>query len=282
MPQKKANWTEDEIILALALYYRLKPSQFEGTNTDIIELSQLLGRTPGSVSRKLANLLAYDNDTQGKGLSHGSHWDRELTQYYLKETEELFEKETFIKKQFGMTPDEVFEAIPEQEIDNIAQQYLYNEEDSTAFKKIRKRQYAFRQALLTGYNHRCCLSGIGEEDLLIASHIIPWCEDKEHRGDPTNGLLLNALLDRAFDRGLITIKANGYLVQVSNKIKDIQTKEYLQTFKGREINLPQNTSRFPNKSFLEYHNDTIFEKFRHKETDLGSSFLTVPKLYRLD
>lgn len=41
--------------------------------------------------------------------------------------------------------------------------------------------------------------------LLNASHIIPWSVDVQNRLNPRNGLCLNAILDRAFDRGLMTI-----------------------------------------------------------------------------
>ena len=41
-------------------------------------------------------------------------------------------------------------------------------------------------------------------ELLNASHIIPWSKDIARRADPCNGIALNALYDRAFDRGLIT------------------------------------------------------------------------------
>ena len=41
--------------------------------------------------------------------------------------------------------------------------------------------------------------------LLVVSHIFPRGESTEHRDDPRNGICLNALFDRAYDRGLIAI-----------------------------------------------------------------------------
>ena len=35
--------------------------------------------------------------------------------------------------------------------------------------------------------------------LLVASHIIPWSENKEERLNPTNGICLSSLYDKAFD-----------------------------------------------------------------------------------
>ena len=54
--------------------------------------------------------------------------------------------------------------------------------------------------------------------LLNASHIIPWNVNVERRADPRNGIALNALYDRAFDRGLITFD-EGLRLVVSGRLK---------------------------------------------------------------
>src|SRR5260370_31305412 len=54
------------------------------------------------------------------------------------------------------------------------------------------------------------MTGITEQALLRASHIRPWtdCTDAE-RLDVHNGVLLSALWDAAFDRGLVTFADDG-------------------------------------------------------------------------
>jgi HNH endonuclease len=54
------------------------------------------------------------------------------------------------------------------------------------------------------------ITGITERALLRASHIKPWadCTDGEHL-DVHNGLLLSALWDAAFDRGLVSFADDG-------------------------------------------------------------------------
>lgn len=54
------------------------------------------------------------------------------------------------------------------------------------------------------------MTGITERALLRASHIKPWadCTDAE-RLDVHNGLLLSALWDAAFDRGLVSFADDG-------------------------------------------------------------------------
>lgn len=72
-------------------------------------------------------------------------------------------------------------------------------------------QDIFRARLLQIWNHTCPLTGITEPALLRASHIIPWaaCDTDAERLNPDNGLLLSALWDAAFDRGLVTFTEEG-------------------------------------------------------------------------
>jgi hypothetical protein len=67
-------------------------------------------------------------------------------------------------------------------------------------------QDVFRDALMVYWGGRCPMTGITEPGLLRASHIVPWadCTDAQ-RLDVHNGLLLSALWDAAFDRGLVVL-----------------------------------------------------------------------------
>lgn len=74
-----------------------------------------------------------------------------------------------------------------------------------------------------------------------------------------NLLCLNALHDKAFDRGLITIDYD-YNIVVSDKLTkadmDSETKAWIRHYDRHRIILPD---RFlPGKDFIEYHNDMIF------------------------
>lgn len=72
-------------------------------------------------------------------------------------------------------------------------------------------QDIFRDRLLTYWDRRCPLTGIVEPELLRASHIRAWkdCETDAERLNVHNGLLLSALWDAAFDRGLVTFEDDG-------------------------------------------------------------------------
>jgi putative restriction endonuclease len=95
--------------------------------------------------------------------------------------------------------------------------------------------------------------------LLNASHIIPWSVNVENRVNPQNGLCLNAIHDRAFDRGLLTV-TQDFRVKISPLIKgmtsDPAVQELLLRYDDSQIRLP---SRFkPNIEFLDYHTRNIF------------------------
>ena len=72
-------------------------------------------------------------------------------------------------------------------------------------------QDIFRDSLMDYWRGRCPLTGISDPALLRASHIVPWkaCSGNAQRLDVHNGLLLSALWDAAFDRGLVTFGDDG-------------------------------------------------------------------------
>lgn len=77
--------------------------------------------------------------------------------------------------------------------------------------KERVGQTYFRRALIDYWRSRCPLTGIEDEALLRASHIVPWahCRSDEERLDVFNGLLLSAHWDAVFDRGLVSFDDDG-------------------------------------------------------------------------
>jgi len=95
--------------------------------------------------------------------------------------------------------------------------------------------------------------------MLVASHIIPWSTSVELRAEPRNGLCLNALFDRAFDRGLITIDEDLRVV-VSKRLKEAADSAVLACSlaecEGRGLTLPVRLPPAPEA--LERHREMIF------------------------
>ena len=129
--------------------------------------------------------------------------------------------------------------------------------DKKRLVKTRINQNIFRTMVLATYDNSCCITGINNPELLIASHIVPWSKDEKNRLNPTNGLCLNALHDRAFDKGLITISAKDYTIRISSKLKIknavVNINLNFLKFEGMEISLPDKF--LPSKEQLKKHND---------------------------
>lgn len=72
-------------------------------------------------------------------------------------------------------------------------------------------QSSFRRKLEVRWNATCPMTGISNRELLRASHVVPWnrCESAEERRSVDNGLLLSALWDAAFDKGLVAFDDDG-------------------------------------------------------------------------
>ena len=49
--------------------------------------------------------------------------------------------------------------------------------------------------------------------MLVAGHIVPWAADAQNRLNPRNGIAINALHDKAFENGLLTITPD-YTIRV--------------------------------------------------------------------
>ncbi len=130
-----------------------------------------------------------------------------------------------------------------------------------AIVKQRVNQSFFRATILSSYNLKCCITGISIPDFLVAGHIKPWAKDKTNKLNPHNGICLNNLHDRAFEKGFITITPD-YKVKVSKVLNEFENensvKDLLLKYDNQSIILPD---RFlPSKEFLEYHYEQRFQK----------------------
>jgi putative restriction endonuclease len=130
-----------------------------------------------------------------------------------------------------------------------------------ALIRVRVNQGFFRAAVLAAYGSTCCITGCSVPELLNASHIVPWAVDVRNRTNPKNGLCLNAIHDRAFDCGLLTITPT-LQVSISPKAKrkssDEGTRELLLRYEGAKISSPRHFA--PEPEFLTYHNENVFLK----------------------
>ncbi|MDO9013230.1 MAG: HNH endonuclease [Polynucleobacter sp.] len=124
----------------------------------------------------------------------------------------------------------------------------------SAIVQVRVNQARFRRSVLASYNATCCISGLQNERLVVASHIVPWSLDKKNRLNPQNGLCLSAIHDRAFDQGLITVMPD-FTVRVSaSLLKSETTNQLLRSLietDRKEILRPERFA--PHTTFLVWH-----------------------------
>lgn len=123
---------------------------------------------------------------------------------------------------------------------------------------VRINQGFFRAAVLAAYDGKCCMTGLTVVALLNASHVVPWSVEPRLRTNPRNGLCLNALHDRAFDRGLIAVDRNlKVIVSPLLRHKDTAADRLLVASEGVSLRLPNHFQ--PSAEFLEYHRKNIFQ-----------------------
>ena len=243
------NWTEHELLIAMNLYCRLPFGQFDQSNKHIREVADKMDRTPSSLSMKLCNLASLDSYHQKRGVSGlkgASNLDRKVWMKFQENWSIMAEKS-----------EEAFETLlhgsvtPKPAIDI---QIPNGPSETKRTVKTRRLQRFFRNAILASYENRCALTGMAIPQLLVASHIIPWSENEERRADPTNGLCLNVLHDKAFDRHLITFDED-YLLVVSNELKKSNIPEFQSTtfaeLEGTALTLPHRFA--PDFQALEEH-----------------------------
>ena len=254
----RRNWTREETVLAMDLYTRIPFSKIGKNNQEIIKLAQIIKRTPDAVAYKMSNLAHYDPELQARhvaGLSHTSKFDKEIYDEFANNIEELSYYAQNILAQLQNTT--VKDLLPDLQLDNLP--LGMDKEQQT---KVRIGQYFFRMSVLMSYGNACCVTGLNNRELLVASHIKPWSvsNTETERTNPCNGLCLNSMHDKAFDKGLITIDKNYHIVNsrfIKDAVMDDKTRKWFSFYDGKEIILPDKF--LPGKEFIEYHNDVIFK-----------------------
>lgn len=247
-------WTKNQLKLTFNLYCQLPFGKLHSRNSEIVELAKLIGRTPSAVAMKLVNFASLDpaiTQSGRSGLGNASALDREVWAEFHSDWEGLAAECEQLNQRLRIEHGEA--AKPLESLDADLDLDDYTGETRRVLTEQRIKQNFFRRAVLASYRGRCCMSGLSEPRLLIASHIVPWSKDKTNRLNPSNGLCLSALHDKAFDQGLISL-TDDFKVIVSGSLKrrdDVFTKEVFIPLEGRQICLPE---RFlPSVEFVSRH-----------------------------
>jgi putative restriction endonuclease len=253
MKEGQKLWTRDELILAINLYCKIPFGKMHRGNSEVIALSNIIPRTPSAIARKLGNFASLDPTLKARNIgglpNAGELTEKIWNEFYNNWDEAIIESEKLLAK-IKHTTIEKLNGIEKSG-------FPMEGKERKRMVKVRINQSLFRIMILATYNNCCCITGINNSELLIASHIVPWSKDEKNRLNPANGLCLNALHDKAFDKGLITISANDYTIKVSSLLKKkknvLSITQYFIELEGREIVLPDKF--LPSQEQLKIHND---------------------------
>lgn len=213
MPRKDV-WTREQTIIAFNLYCKIPWGQAHSRNKNVQEVAAIIGRSPSAVARKLGNFGSLDPELRRRnvgGLPNRSKLDEEIWNEFHENWNALTLTSTELIAQYKQETIEQVIDIDEKELPKGA--------DRRRFVKTRVYQDFFRKAVFAAYENTCCITGMKITALQVASHIIPWSKNEANRTNPENGLCINALHDKAFDCGLITILPD-FTIRVSKQIEN--------------------------------------------------------------
>lgn len=253
-------WTRDELIVTFNLYCKLPFGKYHRGNRQVIELAQLLGRTPSAVAMKLCNFASHDPTHQRRGvggLKNSSRSDELIWNEFNANWDALaVESEQSLENMKCAASDAVASATALPILEELVPDAAT---EAQRLMTVRLLQRFFRLTILAGYGTRCCVCSLNCGSLLVASHIVPWAVRPELRVNPRNGLCLCAIHDKAFDRGLITV-SDTFTVRLSESIRRCLPSRVIDSvftvYHDVPIQLPEKFR--PDPEFLRYHNENVF------------------------
>jgi predicted restriction endonuclease len=254
-------WTRDELLLAMHLYWRIPFGRQDQRDPEVAALARTLGRTASSVAMKLNNFTSLDPEEQArgvKGLDGASALDRTVWAEFQTEWEQVAAESEMLWTE--QVEKDARPQLPPRAADGLADLAPYvGPTEALGARTVRLAQDYFRRAVRAAYEQRCCITGIGVEDFLVASHILPWASHPEERANPANGLCLSRLHDAAFDKALVTFDEDRRLV-VGKGLREHFTNDAVRThfapYEGKRLRAP---TRFaPDERFLAFHRENVF------------------------
>lgn len=243
-------WTRDELLVAFSLYCRLPFGQYDQGNPQVKRVAGALGRTASAVAMRLSNFASLDPAHKARGIKGLGRTGPTLVKFWHEVTADwttaALDTEAAWNRA-GIAGEESH--LPPQ----------LGRTETQATVKVRVVQGFFRRTVLASYEGSCAFCGVRPEPLLTASHIIPWSESETRRADPTNGLSLCALHDRAFDQGLLALDEK-LRVLVSSRLQvknaSLVHREALLNIHGQPMTPP--TRYEPDPAALNWHRRTVF------------------------
>lgn len=238
-------WTREETIVAFNVYCKIPFKSSSKTHPMIIKYANLLNRTPSALNMKIGNIGRLDPDLKRQGISglvHGAKMEEEVWKEFRENPEQLaYESEKIISKLQGKSIEKIIDTND-----------LPQGKEREIIIKQRINQSFFRMTVLSSYNNRCCISGIGN---------IGWSENTANRTNPQNGLCMNSFFHKAYDKLFIAISPDLTIIisdELLQNTVDNKFRKYLECINGEKIIMPNKF--LSKKEFLQVH----YEKFKNR------------------
>lgn len=245
---RNAPWSHEELIMALNVYCKIPFKDVKEWHPIIQKYAPLIGRSPVALKMKVGNFGRFDPELKSQGitgLGHGSKEEESIWNEFWGNSEKLaFESERLFAERAGKSVEEY---------NAIETQYIPQGKEREIIVRQRVNKNFFRDAVLAAYLNKCCITGISNTTLLEACHISDWANDINNRTNPKNGLCMNPLFHRAYDKYLIAITPECKII-ISDQMfitSDKAFSSYLRSIQGRNIIMPEKFS--PDVDLLAQH-----------------------------
>jgi 5-methylcytosine-specific restriction enzyme A len=195
---RNPNWARDELILALDLYLRRRPTLPGDDDPDVVELSKLLNdlpihtvrpdqerfRNPNGVALKLANLAALDPMYPGAGMPRGGRLDAEVWDVWNGRPKELALLAATLRAAASQDDDTSAPVTPEEGEDEVEEGKIIfrlhrARERNQALAKKKKDKALQSTGTLTceacGFDFKLTYGPLGE-GYIERHHVIPLAE----------------------------------------------------------------------------------------------------------
>lgn len=128
----------------------------------------------------------------------------------------------------------------------------------TSTVRLSQAQLIFKERLKREMGAKCCLCGIENEQLLVASHIKDASKSIiTEKADNNNGLLLCAMHDRLFDLSLISFDFQDGKIMISKKLNS-RDKELCNL--SEDMRLPEKLMNMERSQYLMWHNTEFYSE----------------------
>ena len=239
-----------------------------GQNNLIVQIAHYLGRSAGSLSRKITNIGRFDPDW-GHTTVRRDRDSEAIMEERLTNPAAIREA---TKAEYDRLGIDILDFPP---LPPLTEDYAQLNQPTpilpdgiqapmkSAIVMPRWGQTKFRRAVLNAYNDRCAVTGLqAPRCMLNAAHIRPWSEsDWCDRLNPQNGLSLGVNYHAAFDAGFIAV-TDLMTWAVSFKLVSVYPDFYerqFQKYDGVGVTLPNDPNLWPSQNELAWHRAHVFE-----------------------